>query len=382
MDNPSSERDKRLMRREQLKLEIENKERQIQKRTKLASIKQRDKEIEEEQLAELQKQRMRVVEMRHKARQEKEDLQKRKCEEIRIKREDKEIERLKEKRRQLERQIIEIEEFDALEDADGSMEQEGACGYDTQFKDINTDEYKRDDVRYKDNAKMSRSIITVDEYGHIDDISSISMGIRYHESELERSETCSESTTDTVDKELKWLDSKAKKHVVTDRGDRLKVQRNYNVDKCDDELLNIDVNHEYHNYRGNRKLKMSHRKKHGNVDQIHRLNSEARIKKEGDTYVTDDDDTYSDDEYSIKSEVVQQLKKEIEDMKQREIQMMDEIESRNEAEKLKAAKRKLKQQQIRRLLQQKQELEESLLEKQSTLSSLEGEYCADDLDTT
>ena len=53
MDNPLSERDKRLMRREQLKLDIDNKERQIQKRTKLASIKQRDKEIEEEQLAEL-----------------------------------------------------------------------------------------------------------------------------------------------------------------------------------------------------------------------------------------------------------------------------------------------------------------------------------------
>ncbi|KAH3787223.1 hypothetical protein DPMN_165343 [Dreissena polymorpha] len=99
---------------------------------------------------------------------------------------------------------------------------------------------------------------------------------------------------------------------------------------------------------------MSHRKKHGNVDQIHRLNSEARIKKAGDTYITDDDDTYSDDEYSIESEVVQQLKKEIENMKQREIQMMDEIESRNKTEKLKAAKRKLKQQQIRRLLQHKQ----------------------------
>ncbi|KAH3843791.1 hypothetical protein DPMN_117322 [Dreissena polymorpha] len=63
MDNPLSERDKRLMRREQLKLEIDNKGRQIQKRTKLASIKQRDKEIEEEQLAELQKQRNRVVEI-------------------------------------------------------------------------------------------------------------------------------------------------------------------------------------------------------------------------------------------------------------------------------------------------------------------------------
>ncbi|KAH3787222.1 hypothetical protein DPMN_165342 [Dreissena polymorpha] len=134
------------MRREQLKFDIDNKGRQIQKRTKIASIKQRDKEIEEDQLAKLQKQRKRVVEMRQKARQEKEDLQKRKCEEIRIKREDKEIERLKEKGRQLERHILVIEGFDALEDADGSMEQEGACGYDTQFKDINTDEYKRDDV--------------------------------------------------------------------------------------------------------------------------------------------------------------------------------------------------------------------------------------------
>ncbi|KAH3702842.1 hypothetical protein DPMN_077868 [Dreissena polymorpha] len=47
-------------------------------------------------------------------------------------------------------------------------------------------------------------------------------------------------------------------------------------------------------------------------------------------------------------------------MKQREIQMMDELASRNKTEKLKAAKRKLKQQQIRRLLQQKQELEESV----------------------
>ncbi|KAH3783196.1 hypothetical protein DPMN_161126 [Dreissena polymorpha] len=42
---------------------------------------------------------MRVFEMRHKARQEKEDLHKRKCEEIRIKLEDKEIERLKEKKK-------------------------------------------------------------------------------------------------------------------------------------------------------------------------------------------------------------------------------------------------------------------------------------------
>ncbi|KAH3833158.1 hypothetical protein DPMN_106459 [Dreissena polymorpha] len=141
MDNPSSERDKRLMRREQLKLDIDNKRRHYQKRTKLASIKQREKEIEEEQLAELQKQRKRVVEMRQKARQEKEYLQKRKCEEIRIKRKDKEIEMMKEKRRQLENQIPEIEGFDALEDADDSMEQEGACGYDTQFKDINTYEY-------------------------------------------------------------------------------------------------------------------------------------------------------------------------------------------------------------------------------------------------
>ncbi|KAH3708629.1 hypothetical protein DPMN_068085 [Dreissena polymorpha] len=65
-------------------------------------------------------------------------------------------------------------------------------------------------------------------------------------------------------------------------------------------------------------------------------------------------------------------------MKQRERQMMNEIESRNKTDKLKAAKRKLKQQQIRRLLQQKQELEERLLKKQSNLSSLEGEYCADD----
>ncbi|KAH3788142.1 hypothetical protein DPMN_166273 [Dreissena polymorpha] len=94
---------------EQLKLDIDNKGRQIQKRTKLASIKQRDKEIEEKQLAELQKQRKRVVEMRQKARQEKEDLPKHKCEETRIKREDKEIEMLKEKKRwQLERQILQI----------------------------------------------------------------------------------------------------------------------------------------------------------------------------------------------------------------------------------------------------------------------------------
>ncbi|KAH3696285.1 hypothetical protein DPMN_083750 [Dreissena polymorpha] len=125
---------------------------------------------------------------------------------------------------------------------------------------------------------------------------------------------------------------------------------------------------------------MSQRKVQRHVHDTYRNNSEDRIKKEGETYDTDDDDTNSDDEYSIESEVVQQLKKEIEDMKHKKIQMMNEIESRNKTDKLKAAKRKLKQQHIRRLLQQKQELEESLLEKQSTLSSLEGEYCADDLD--
>ncbi|KAH3713693.1 hypothetical protein DPMN_073490 [Dreissena polymorpha] len=168
------------------------------------------------------------------------------------------------------------------------MEQEGACGYYTQFKDINTDEYKRDDVRYNDNAKMRRSIITVDEYGHIDDISSISRGIRYHESELERSETCSESTTDTVEKELKWLDTKSKKHVIPDRN-RLKVERDYTTDKCDYEQPNIYSNHDDYEDRGNSKMKMSHRKIHRNVDQIYRLNSEARIKKEGHTYNTDCD---------------------------------------------------------------------------------------------
>ncbi|KAH3793778.1 hypothetical protein DPMN_147299 [Dreissena polymorpha] len=189
---------------------------------------------------------------------------------------------------------------------------------------------------------MSRSIITEDEYGHIDDISSISRGIMYHESEWERSETYSHSTADTVDKELKWLDTKAKKHVVPDRGDRLKVQRNYNTDKCDDELLNIDDDHEYHNNKGNIKSTMSQQKVQRHVHDTYRNNSEDRIKKEGETYNTDGDDTNSNDEYSIESEVVQQLKKEIEDMKQREIQMMNEIESRNKTDKLKAAKRKLK----------------------------------------
>ncbi|KAH3717271.1 hypothetical protein DPMN_060053 [Dreissena polymorpha] len=79
---------------------------------------------------------------------------------------------------------------------------------------------------------MSKSVITVVEYGHIDDISSISRGSKYHESELEHLETCSDSSADSVDKELKWLDTKAKKHIVPDRGDRLKVQRNYTTDKC------------------------------------------------------------------------------------------------------------------------------------------------------
>ncbi|KAH3813646.1 hypothetical protein DPMN_142111 [Dreissena polymorpha] len=75
MDDPLSEKDTRLVRRKQLKLDIANKGSKIQNRTKIGSIKRRDKEIKEEQFVEIQKHKKRVVEMRQKARQEKEYLQ-------------------------------------------------------------------------------------------------------------------------------------------------------------------------------------------------------------------------------------------------------------------------------------------------------------------
>ncbi len=315
-----TEREKRIQRREELKAEIAQREREIQERrneNRLEQIKQRDRDIVMLQLQELQRKRNELIEKRRQTRHEK-DEQHRVVEEQRTELRGKPL-RTQSRTSDIESQRLK-ETVINIEYEDDELK--GACGHTNFHPDIEEIEFKEN--RYTERTYADRSPITIDEYGYVDRIVPMSKELDH----CEYFDHSSAVSNDTVDKELEWLRGKEIKHKAE-----------------------------------------------------HRANSEDRIKMEGEL-----DRTYSHQitnkrnkshtDYKIE---IENLQKQIDSMKVeegeaiRKIQIKEQLRETKHQDMLREKQRQKDKDTLRALKQEKYELEQSLLEKQSVLSSLDEE---------
>ncbi|KAH3892296.1 hypothetical protein DPMN_016411 [Dreissena polymorpha] len=313
-----TEREQRLLRREQLKADIAQKEREIQERTnenRLKKIKQRDRNIEMLQLKELQRQRNELIEKRRHARQER-DEQHRVVEEQRIELRDKSL-RTQSRTSDIESQRLKETVIDIKYEDD---ELKGACGHTNIDSDIKRMEFG-ENSRYTKRTYTDQSLITINEYEYVDRERTMPKD-QNHCKYFDQFSTVS---NDTVDKGSQWLRRK-------------KIQ----------------------------------------LEEEHHANSEDRIKIEGEINRTQGYQLIHkcnkrDMDFKMEMETLQ---KQIELMKLeereavRKIQIKEELRETKQKEKLQAEQRKQNEDRLRTLKQEKYELEQSLLEKQSVLSSL------------
>ncbi|KAH3825937.1 hypothetical protein DPMN_127824 [Dreissena polymorpha] len=312
-----TEREQRLRRREQLNADIAQKEREIQERTnenRLDKIKQRDRNIEMLQFQELQRQRNELIEKRRHARQER-DEQHRVVEEQRTE--------LRGKTSDIESQRLKETVIDIEYEDD---ELKGACGHINIDSDIERMEFG-EISRYTERTYTDQSLITINEYGYVDRERTMPKD-QNHYKYFDQFSTVS---NDTVDKGLQWL-----------------------------------------------------RRKEIQLEEEHHANSEDRIKIEGEINRTQGYQLIHkcnkrDMDFKMEMETLQ---KQIELMKLeereavRKIQIKEELRETKQKEKLQAEQRKQNEDRLRTLKQEKYELEQSLLEKQSVLSSLAEELLA------
>ncbi|KAH3850402.1 hypothetical protein DPMN_092813 [Dreissena polymorpha] len=198
----------------------------------------------------------------------------------------------------------------------------GACGHTNFHPDIEEIEFKEN--RYTERTYADRSPITINEYGYVDRERTMPKD-QNHCKYFDQFSTVS---NDTVDKGLQWL-----------------------------------------------------RRKEIQLEEEHHANSEDRIKIEGEI---DRTQCYQLIHKCNKREMdfemeMETLQKQIELMKLeereavRKIQIKEELRETKQKEKLQAEQRKQNEDRLRTLKQEKYELEQSLLEKQSVLSSLDEE---------
>ncbi|KAH3889148.1 hypothetical protein DPMN_013198 [Dreissena polymorpha] len=237
MEGDITDREKRLRRRGVLRDEVNR----IANERELERIKQRDRDIEMKQLSELERQRIEQIEKRRKARHDKDEVNRLKEEEkLRQKQDDDQIRELKERRKALELEVHRMRETGIGIEFENDDEQ-GACGYEYRSGKRIT-EYQRDFDIYERNTDRGHTLITVDEYDKLDQLSNRFEGLSMW----------SNASEDTVDKELKWLDDKALQENCLNKvnsGDRIKMERekvrehdDYGTrdkDQCDDELEDI-----------------------------------------------------------------------------------------------------------------------------------------------
>ena len=315
-----TEREKRIQRREELKAEIAQREREIQERrneNRLEQIKQRDRDIVMLQLQELQRKRNELIEKRRQTRHEK-DEQHRVVEEQRTELRGKPL-RTQSRTSDIESQRLK-ETVINIEYEDDELK--GACGHTNFHPDIEEIEFKEN--RYTERTYADRSPITIDEYGYVDRIVPMSKELDH----CEYFDHSSAVSNDTVDKELEWLRGKEIKHKAE-----------------------------------------------------HRANSEDRIKMEGEL-----DRTYSHQITNKRNKSHTDYKIEIENLQQqidsmkveegeaiRKIQIKEQIRETKHQDILREKQRQKDKDTLRALKQEKYELEQSLLEKQSVLSSLDEE---------
>ncbi|KAH3851811.1 trichohyalin-like [Dreissena polymorpha] len=313
-----TEREQRLLRREQLKADIAQKEREIQERTnenRLKKIKQRDRNIEMLQLQELQRQRNKLIEKRRHAIQER-DEQHRVVEEQRIELRDKPL-RTQSRTSDIESQRLKETVIDIEYEDD---ELKGACGHTNIDSDIKRLEFG-ENSRYTERTYTDQSLITINEYGYVDRERTMPKD-QNHCKYFDQFSTVS---NDTVDKGIQWL-----------------------------------------------------RRKEIQLEEEHHANSEDRIKIEGEI---DRTQCYQLIHKCNKREIdfemeMETLQKQIELMKLeereavRKIQIKEELRETKRKEKLQAEQRKQNEDRLRTLKQEKYELEQSLLEMQRVLSSL------------
>ncbi|XP_045210612.2 trichohyalin-like [Mercenaria mercenaria] len=353
MAHKMSERELRCLKRDKLRQEIAEMEKALQDRIekdRLETIKERDREIQLNQFRELQRQRSELETKRKEAKQRKERLRQMKEDE---QRENREIDELIERKKQLDLEVERIKvvenvhendnkeesEYGVFDETDENIENElneieGAYGYDNEdeFNDLYTDEYMRDDVRYKDNAAIGRSLVTVDNYGNIDAISSIGSDRQSIKSRSKRNEQDELHKSDTHGNIFRRLDK------TKEREKEIGVLRN-----SEDRIKKKEV-------KGMDDVKIEYGKHIKQEDEI-------------------------EDEQELIKQIEQmklQEKRMIEDIKRKE-RLKEVSRQKNETERLLEEKRKLKEERMRKWKQVKNDLEQSLLEKESTISMLDEE---------
>ncbi|KAH3830842.1 hypothetical protein DPMN_104097 [Dreissena polymorpha] len=180
MDGGVTVREKRFHRREMLRKDYE-----LSRGTeKVERIKQRDRDIEMAQLNEFQRQREEVIKARREAKQKKDELNRNKEEHVTRWQQEVHDSQTLEKRgtdSDLEFQRMRETVIDIVYDDDVVLQ--GACGYD----------YRMDCSKM--NTESGQSLITVGEYGRVDQI----------RTPLDILSEGSSASIAAVDRELNWL---------------------------------------------------------------------------------------------------------------------------------------------------------------------------------
>ncbi|KAH3821928.1 hypothetical protein DPMN_123696 [Dreissena polymorpha] len=240
-----TEREQRLLRREQLKADIAQKEREIQERTnenRLKKIKQRDRNIEMLQLQELQGKRYVLIEKRRHARQER-DEQHRVVEEQRIELRDKPL-RTQSRTSDIESQRLKETVIDIEYEDD---ELKGACGHTNIDSDIKRMEFG-ENSRYTERTYTDQSLITINEYGYVDRERTMPKD----QNHCKYFDQFSTVINDTVDKGLQWLRRKGiqleEEHHANSE-DRIKIEGEIDrtqcyqlIHKCNKREIDFDEN--------------------------------------------------------------------------------------------------------------------------------------------
>ncbi|KAH3774730.1 hypothetical protein DPMN_176121 [Dreissena polymorpha] len=155
MEGGMTEREKRFHRREMLRKDYEL----TRETKKVERIKQRDKDIEMAQLNEFQRQREEVIKARREAKQKKDELKRNKEEYVTRWQQEVHDSRTLEKRgTESELELQRMRETVIDIDYDDDVVLQGACGYD----------YRMDCSKM--NTENGQSLITVGEYGQVDQI--------------------------------------------------------------------------------------------------------------------------------------------------------------------------------------------------------------------
>ncbi|KAH3804487.1 hypothetical protein DPMN_132774 [Dreissena polymorpha] len=304
MDGGVTEREKRFHRREMLRKDYE-----LTRGTeKVERTKQRDRNIDMAQLNEFQRQREEVIKAQREEKQKKEELKRNKEEHVTRWQQEVHDSRTLEKRgTESELELQRMRETAIDIDYDDDVVLQGACGYD----------YRMDCSKM--NTESGQSLITVGEYGQVDEI-------RKHLDILSKG---SSASIDTVDRELNWLKQKTM-------------------------AMQEDVTQFVH--------------------------SEDRIKRESGKDNTYDHQLIKRDRQDESGyDDIEHLQKQIELMKLKENEISKAIERKARIKELKERGRLREEkdrqytERVRALKQQKRDLEQSLLEKQSVLCSLDDE---------